>query len=172
MDYTALAAVFTFVGIQFVISWNFHRIYLKLYNDFRQIVDKIAEARKKKFQEGLSTVVSSMQLSQKIGTTIPPILDFSSKAESLYTFVERLMTQAREPMDLYNKTRDATEKAYKNFALSGLVTLLGVLPLVSSESSFIIVYFVIAIVVLFAIISWDDFNGNMKKLVKLRDAGE
>jgi hypothetical protein len=90
----------------------------------------------------------------------------------MYSQVIYLVQQAKEPIDLYNQTRDATETAYKYFTISGLVSLLGIVPLLSSEAVFFLVYLAIVIAVVFAVLAWDDFNKNMKKLVKLRDAGE
>jgi hypothetical protein len=86
MDYAALGIVFTFAGMQFVIGWNFHRIYLKLYSDFKEKINKIAEARKMKFQEGLSAVVKALQNVQKGDNPIAPLsYDPSKKADYPYS---------------------------------------------------------------------------------------
>ena len=58
LDYNALVVVFTFAGIQIGICWNFHRIYVKLHNEFKAVVDRITEKRKKLFSDGLVDLVN------------------------------------------------------------------------------------------------------------------
>lgn len=175
MDYTAIAATFTFAGIQFVISWNFHRIYLKLYNDFKEVVDKIGQARQKKLQEGLGSIVSLIQMSQKEGdlaSATAQYLSSRTKPEEINSQITYLVEQAKEPKDLYSKTRESTEKAYKYFAISGLTTLLGVVyPITLSEIA-ALVYLGLIVALVYAVNAWFDFDQNMKKLVVLRDKGE
>lgn len=171
MDYGALAALIGFASFQFALSFNFHRTYMKLYNDFKLIIDKIVEKRQDKFRDGLSDLVARMQNPPKVDPKILKDIGWQP-SEPMYGQVINLVQQAKEPIDLYNQTRDATETAYKYFAISGLVSLLAIMPLLSSEAVFSLVYLAIVIAVVFAVMAWDDFNKNMKKLVKLRDVGE
>jgi hypothetical protein len=169
MEYGALAALVGFASFQFILSFNFHRTYMKLYNDFKLNIDKIVEKREEKFRKGLSDLVAFMQRNQ----TEPKIPSFLYRtSESMYSQVTHLVQQAKEPIDLYNQTREATWNAYKYFAISGLVTLLGIMPLLSSEAVFFLAYLAIVVAIIFAVFAWDDYNKYMKKLVKLRDAGE
>ncbi|MFB3889208.1 MAG: hypothetical protein ACE14S_06930 [Candidatus Bathyarchaeia archaeon] len=171
MDYAAIGAIFTFAGIQFVIGFNFHRTYLKLYSDFKAIIDKIAELRKGKFKDGLSALVSNIKSSQESGRTYPTF-DVNDKFGSAYSIVENLVTQAKEPIELYTDAREHAEKAYRYTILSGVVTLSMILPQLSSEAIFGVSYFFTGIAFLWALASWIDYNGSMKKIVNLRDKGE
>lgn len=144
-----------------------------MYNDFKQIINEISESRKKKFQDGLSTLVSNIKFSQESGAKISPLsFDISSKTDSLYAFVENLVNQAREPVELYSKTRECVEKAYKYTILSGVVTLSVIFPQISSESIFVMTYFFTGIAFIWALMAWIDYKVSMRKLVNLRDKGE
>ena len=115
-----------------------------------------------------------VNLMQNPPTSNPQILKTLGyePSEKMYDQLTHLVQKAKEPIDVYNQTRETTETAYKYFALSGIVTLLGILPLLSNEPIFALVYLAIVIAVVFSVMTWDDFNKNMRKLVKLRDAGE
>jgi hypothetical protein len=171
MEYGALTALVGFASFQFILSFNFHRTYMKLYNDFKLIIDKIVEKREENFRKGLSNLVVGMQNPPNMDPKILKRIGFQP-SDSMYNQVTHLVQQAKEPIDLYNQTREATWNAYRYFAISGLVTLLGIMPLLSSEALFFLVYLAIVVAIIFAVFAWDDYNKNMKKLVKLRDAGE
>lgn len=148
---------------------------MKLYQDFKQIIDKIDESRKNIFWEGLSTLVSNTQHSQQKDKPLfqsfqNTNLDISSKNEGTYSYVEHLVTQAREPMDVYGEARDRSEKAYRNFVLAGLLSLLVIFPLISNESILLFIYLIVGFAIIWAVLSWIDFNKSIKDLVRLRDA--
>ena len=175
MDYAAIGAVFAFASIQFVIGFNFHRTYMKLYEDFKEIIDKIDESRKNIFQDGLSTLVSNIQHSQQKDRPLFQLfpttnLDITSKNEGIYSYVEHLVTQAREPIEAYSQARERSDKAYKWFIASGLLSLLAIFQVMSGDTIFLLVDLVIAFALLWAVSAWIDYNQSIRKLVRLRDA--
>ena len=94
--------------------------------------------------------------------------EYSEKIKGLYSIV----VKAEEPLEIYHRTRESVRTAHRYFMLSGLTSLLGVLPAITGQQSTNILYGVFILPLVFAIIAWDDFYGSERKLVDLRDEGE
>lgn len=174
LDYNALVVVFTFAGIQIGLCWNFHRIYVKLHDEFKAVVDRITEKRKKLFSDWLIDLVSramsdiTKQQEEKRERYELKSPQYTDLIKHLYS----LGVKAEEPAEAYNRTRESARTAHRYFMISCLTTLAGVIPAISGEQSVVILYGIFMLPLAFAIIAWDDFYGSERKLIELRDAGE
>lgn len=113
MDYNALTIVLTFVGIQIGLSWNFHRVYLKLHKDFKKAMDNVSEKRKEKFSDSLLNLVdlcmedvTDQQEDNKTQYELKGA-QYPEKIKELYSIV----VEAEEPQDLYKRARDSVRSA-------------------------------------------------------------
>jgi hypothetical protein len=174
LDYNAIVVVFTFAGIQIGLCWNFHRIYVKLHNEFKAVVDRITENRKKLFSDWLMDLVNRAmsdimkQQEEKRERYELKSPQYNDLVKHLYS----LGVKAEEPTEVYHRTRESARTAHRYFMISGLTTLAGAIPAISGEQSVAILYGIFILPLTFAIIAWDDFYGSERKLIELRDVGE
>jgi len=178
MDTNALWVVFTFAGIQFVLCWNFHRNYRSLHKEFKTFVDTITKRRQEIFGTDLLRLTYALlddfkelrdkgkgEMKAKHALTNP---EYAEKVKSLYTSV----VEAEEPLKVYNQTREAVRTSYRYFMISAVAALVGVIPAITSDPIFNILYAVFLLPLIFALIAWEEFYGSEKRLIELRDKGE
>lgn len=175
MDYNALTVVLAFVVFQAGLSWNFHRIYLKLHKDFKKAMDNVSEKRRKKFSDSLQGVVQIAMddmMDQQAENSEKHYelngVEYPEKIKELYSIV----VKAEEPQDIYARARDSVRTAHRYSMSSAIVALLGAIPAISGEQTFNVLYFVFVVPLAFAFIAWDDYSDVEKELVELRDKGE
>lgn len=82
-----------------------------------------------------------------------------------------LVSKAREPKRVYEEVRDALKSLYKYLFASGILTLLGLVPLASSNSQLSLLYFLLLFPLMAAAFSWDTYHKAEDALIKLRDEG-
>jgi len=174
MDYNALGIVVAFVSAQLGLSWNLHRIYLKLYSDFKGPLDTIRNKRMKKFDDELHAMIDSASQDgadlqgNRTEEHEPKTPEYPKKIKELYLSV----LQVEEPQEIYTRARDSVRTAHRYFMVSGMCTFLGLIPAVFGEQQLGFLYFFFLMPLLFAIIAWDDYSGVEKEIVDLRDKGE
>lgn len=181
-----LAVIITVAGIQLAFCWNFHRAYINTYKEFHEVVEENVNNRLNSFRREL--VNWWAELSEQIMGDCEPEkaangeyviksslehIFFDNKSEKKVKDLFDLMVKAEEPKALYKEARDAARTTYKYFLLSGLLTLLGIIPLILENFQFDLVFFFAFFVPLtVAMFSYDTYDNAEKKLVELRDEDE
>lgn len=94
--------------------------------------------------------------------------EYIEKIKTLYNSV----VEAEAPLKIYDATREAVRTSYRYFMISAVVTLAGVIPVVTGVQTTNILYAIFIIPLMFALIAWDEFYKSEKELVELRDKGE
>lgn len=173
-----MIVVFTVAGIQFTLCWNFHRIYMKFHSEFKTVVDNIVEKRQERFRVNLMQLVGfALQDFKKLkgeGKGAMPAKDalknpeYVKKVKSLSDSV----IDAEKPLLIYNETRDAARSAHRYFMISSIVAFLGLIPAITGEAIYNVLYFLFMFSMVFAFIAWEDYYQSEKTLVELRDKGE
>jgi hypothetical protein len=179
MDTSALTVVFVAAGVQLTLCWNFHRIYVNLYKDFKAPIDKITEKRQGIFRLNmvslfLSSLKDYINLSPEDQKDVKKVEgafknpDYVEKARSLFS----LVVHAEQPVQKYNQTRDHARIAYRYFMLSAMITFLGLYPALTGDAAYNFLYFIFVFSLTFAFNAWDNYYHSEKILVELRDKGE
>lgn len=183
--YEAIVVILTTAGIQLTFSWNYHKAYVGLYKEFHDDIDRIINKRLTNFREELKRwtgelfgqVMDSIEKKGKyndVGRSIVlELKDLSvdpaseRKVKELYD----LVSKTEEPKAKYDEAREAARTLYKYLLASGLSTLLGLMPQVSGDPQFNILYFVFLFPLMAAAFSWDTYSKAEDELIKLRDRG-
>lgn len=175
----------TITGIQLAVSWNYHRSYVGLHREFYQSMEGIVNKRLELFRDALKTWLASMfgqvfdsmeqhgkldEIGKKIVLKLGD-LSLNPKSEKEVEKLYNLMSKAEEPMTKYKEARDACKSLYKWLLVSGLLTLLGLIPQIPEDSQFGVLYFIFLIPLMAAAFSWDTFSTAEDELIKLRDEG-
>lgn len=183
--YEALIVIFTATGIQLTFSWNFHKVYTNLYKEFHNAVEEIIDKRLKLFREELKVWMSELfgeiidsveQKGKHIDIDHSIVLELNNisvdpKSETKVKELYDLVSKADEPKILYEEVREASRALYRYLLASGLSTLLGLIPQISGNSQFNVLYFVFLFPLMAAVFSYDTYDKAEHALIKLRDQG-
>jgi hypothetical protein len=183
--YEGFIVILTAAGVQLTFSWNYHRTYVSLYNEFHGAIENISNKRLATFRDELRAWIAQLfgkvfdsidkkgrpyDIAENLGLALKN-LSVDPETEAQVKELYDLVSKAREPKRVYEEVRDALKSLYKYLFASGILTLLGLVPLASSNSQLSLLYFFLLFPLMAAAFSWDTYHKAEDALIKLRDEG-